>query len=193
MNHHTHRRSAAMLLALASTVIVCASASATTAVPVGDTYISSAAPANNFGTSVNLNVGNGGTALVLFDLSSLPPGLAATNIVKATLRFFVSKIGVSGGVDISQVTSAWSESGVTFSTRPTFLSPFAINVPVTVAGQWVQVDVTQVVQSWVIGASSNNGIQISAAAGAPSTSVFLDSKESATTSHEAELDIILKL
>src|SRR5215831_10731259 len=104
MNHDVCRRGAALMLALASTILVCASASATTAVPSGDTYLSSSAPSNNFGSTTTLNVGGGGTALVQFDLSSLPPGLISTNVVKATMRVWVNRIGVAGGVDFALVT-----------------------------------------------------------------------------------------
>jgi Cu/Ag efflux protein CusF len=76
-----------------------------------------------------------------------------------------------GGVDVSQVTSAWTETGVTYGTRPTFLSALATGVPITTAKQWVTVDVTQLVQDWVTGVAPNFGLQISASAGAPSTSL----------------------
>lgn len=39
-----------------------------------DSYVSSSQPANNFGTVVGLQVGNGNRALLRFDLFTLPEG-----------------------------------------------------------------------------------------------------------------------
>jgi hypothetical protein len=156
-----------------------------------DTYISASSPAVNFGTAAAVNIGNGNTGLIQFDLSSLPAGTTAAQIGKATMSFYVNSVVVSGSVDIAQVTSAWTESGVTFNTAPTFLAPFALAVPAGTARQYVTVDVTQLVQDWVSGVAQNNGVRIAAAAAAPTTVVVLDSKENQTTSHPAFLDVVV--
>src|SRR4029077_13694062 len=101
-------------------------------------------------------------------------------------------VSIAGSVDVSQVTSAWTETGVTYGTRPSFLSALATGVPIATAKQWVTVDVTQLVQDWVTGVAPNFGVQISAAAGAPSTSLALDSKENVNTSHPAFLDVVVQ-
>src|ERR1700694_2652144 len=108
--------------------------------------------------------GSGNIALIQMDLSSLPAGLTAANIQKATLTVYVSKVLVAGGLDFSQVTSSWTETGVTFAGTPSFASAFAPNVPVSSTGNYVTVDVTPLVQGWVQGTFPNNGIQIAAAA-----------------------------
>src|SRR5262245_26599509 len=112
--------SAAMLLAPAAL-------HAAGANTVADTYINSASPTSNFGTAATVNIGNGNEGLIQFDLSGLPPGLTAPSITKATMTFYLNTVANPGGVDISQVTSPWTETGVTLSTRPTFLSPFLLN------------------------------------------------------------------
>ena len=173
-------------------LLIPAAANAAGANANADTYISSTSSGSNFGTATAANIGGGNTTLLQFDLGTLPAGLAAANINKATMTFFVNTVAVAGGVDISQVTSAWSESGVTFTTRPTYLAPFLINVPTAVNRQYITVDVTQLVKDWVTGVSPNYGVQVSAAAGAPSTAVVLDSKENATTSHPAFLDVVIE-
>jgi Collagen triple helix repeat (20 copies) len=157
-----------------------------------DTYVSSSSAANNFGTAAAVNVGNGNTGLIQFDLSALPPGLSASQVSKATMTFYVSSTVVGGSVDISQVTSAWTEGGVNFNNRPTYLPPFATGVPTANPRQYVTVDVTQLVQDWVTGVAQNYGVQISAAAAAPSTVIVIDSKENQTTSHPAFLDVVLQ-
>jgi Collagen triple helix repeat (20 copies) len=157
-----------------------------------DTYISSTSPASNFGTATAINIGGGNTGLIQFDLSGLPAGLAAANIGKATMTFYVNTVAIGGAVDIAQVTSAWTEAGVNNSNRPTFLSPFLLGVPTGVSRQYVTVDVTQLVKDWVTGVAQNFGVQISAAAAAPTTAIVLDSKENQTTSHPAFLDVVIQ-
>ncbi len=154
-----------------------------------DTYISAGAPATNFGTSTAINIGGGNSALIQFDLSSLP-SLTAAQVSKATMSFYVNTAAITGGVDVSQVTSAWTETAVTYSSQPTFQSPFATNVPTSGGRQWVTVDVTQLVKDWVSGTAANFGVKISAAASASNTSLVLDSKENTTTSHPIFLNVI---
>jgi Collagen triple helix repeat (20 copies) len=157
-----------------------------------DTYVSSISPASNFGTATAINVGGGNTALIQFDLSGLPAGLAAANINKASMTFYVNTVAISGAVDIAQVTSAWTEASVNNNSRPTYLSPFLLGVPTTTPRQYVTVDVTQLVKDWVTGVATNYGVQISAAASASTTAVVLDSKENQTTSHPAFLDVVIQ-
>jgi hypothetical protein len=157
-----------------------------------DTYVSSAAPASNFGTATAINIGGGNTGLIQFDLSGLPAGLAAANINKATMTFYVNTVAIAGALDIAQVTSAWTEAGVNNGNRPTYLSPFLLGVATTTSRQYVTVDVTQLVKDWVTGVGANHGVQISAAASASTTAIVLDSKENQTTSHPAFLDVVIQ-
>ena len=154
--------------------------------PAGDTYISSAQPALNFGSATNLVIAPGNAGLVQFDLSSVPP---SATVAKAYLRVFVNKVTTGGGLDIAVVTSPWTEGTVTFSTQPTVAAPFASNVPVSVGNLFVLVDVTPQVQGWLANPSSNLGLQITPAVAAPSTSIQLDTKENTSTSHPATLEI----
>jgi hypothetical protein len=164
--------------------------------PLGDTYVSPANNSLNFGNLGTISVGPlgasnapGNTGLFQFDLSNLPAGTTAANIGKATLTVYLNKVLVAGGLDFSEVSTAWSESVVTFATRPSALAAFATNVPVSASGEYVTVDVTNVVKSWVSGALPNYGVEVTASLINPATSVVLDSKESTTTSHPAQLDI----
>src|SRR5271166_1508368 len=68
---------------------------ATDATVAADAYVNSASPATNYGGLSNLYVGNGGTALIQFDLTSLPAGTTAAQIGKATLTIYVNRINVS--------------------------------------------------------------------------------------------------
>lgn len=136
------------------------------------------------------------TAYIKFQLqSSLPPSIAATNIVKATLKLYISPgVAPSGEINIVPVTSPWAESTLSPSSPPTLAStPFASNIAVGTTNSFLIVDVTQLVQEWLGGSANggidNNGIAMEAAT---STSyVVFDSKEDIVTSHEPRLEIVL--
>jgi len=175
----TRRVAVAAILALAT-----GTSYATEAVVTGDTSVSSAFPTINFGSLSNLYVGNGSTALIQFDLSSLPAGTTASQIGKVTLTVFVNRINTSGLVSIQPVTSAWTESSATYATIPTLGSITASFTPAA-ADQFITIDVTSLVQGWVTNPSTNFGVALTSSAG----NLVLDSKESGETSHAAVLDI----
>jgi len=165
-------------------VLATFTAQATDATVAGDAYVNSVHPTTNYGSLSNLYVGNGGTALIQFDLSSLPAGTTASQIGKATLKIFINRINTTGTVTLQPVTSAWSESAVTYATIPTLGSAVATFTPVA-AEEFVVVDITSLLQSWVSTPSSNYGIALSSTTG----NIVLDSKENDETSHVAHLDI----
>jgi hypothetical protein len=149
----------------------------------GDTYISGATPATNFGAATSLTIAPGNAALVQFDLSTLPPG--ATSVAVAYLRVYVNKVTTPGTLSFFPVTSAWTESGVTAGSPPSAGLAFA-TIPASVANSFLLVDVTAQVNGWLASPASNFGISI---VGTGATAVLLDSKENTTTSHPATLDI----
>jgi hypothetical protein len=155
-----------------------------------DTYVASAYPSMNFGTSPNLSVGAGSRTLVRFDLSTLPGGTAAGDIRKATLSLWANRIGVAGYVEIAPVNySVWQENTATYNNFSES-GGAPISVQVTDAARWILVDITTIVQGWQSSPETNNGLVISGAASSPAT-IFLDSKENTATSHPARLDITL--
>jgi len=106
-----------------------------------DTFVSSSRSTTNFGTVANLYIGNGNTALLQFDLSSLPTGTTSSQIAKASLIVFVNRINVDGTVNLSPVTSAWTELGVTYATIPG-IGAATTSFNATTAGVYVTLDVT---------------------------------------------------
>jgi len=123
-------------------------------------------------------------------LSSLPPGVTSSNIQKATLTFYVNQVAHPGGVDIFALTGSWSQWTVTYSNRPAE-NPTAVVTDQTISTAllFVTVDVTSLVQGWVSTPAGNYGVEIAAAASAPSTALQIDSTSNPVTSHPAFLDI----
>ena len=159
---------------------------------VGDTYVSSANPTTNFGNLGTVTVGAGNTALVQIDLSRLNAlGVTASQIQQATMVVFLNKVLVPGGIDVAEVMGSWTEGTVNFNSAPTLGAPFASNIPAPLAGIYVTIDVTNLVKGWVSVPATNFGVAFKAAAAQPATEVFLDTKESTTTSHPAFIDVIL--
>lgn len=136
--------------------------------PTDDTWINQEAPTANHGTDIMMMVrnqnGSGGAlhefdTLVKFDISSIP---STTSISSATLYLYYLRWGDAdpGGrlLNVHRISDAWSETTVTWDTRPsreTLVSddaavPFAI-------GAWMQWDVTVDVDHFVDGTWTNHG------------------------------------
>ncbi|MCU1259736.1 MAG: Collagen triple helix repeat-containing protein [Bryobacterales bacterium] len=137
-------------------------------VPVGDAHVDATNTTQNFGSAPALSVGNGNLAFLQLDISSLPPGTTADNITKVTLILYVNQVPAAGALDFAQVTSAWTEGTVTFATQPTISSPMS-TVAVGSPQSFISVDVTPMVQQWLLNPQINFGISISASAGSPGT------------------------
>ena len=152
-----------------------------------DTYVSTAVPANSFGTQVNVNVGSGNRGLISFNASTVvPSGTAAANVSKATLRLWVNKVTAAGSISIAAADTAWAEETANNGTAPGALitpAPIAVNVMAT---GYVLVDVTDIVRYWV-GGGANNGLLLTSGGG----SVSIDSKENTGTGHAAELNVLI--
>jgi collagen type I alpha len=176
-------------LALISVLIPNSGIAATLPV-VADAHISALYPSTNFGGLSNLHVGGGKLALLRFDLSTLPNGVVPSDIGNARLMLYVNRVNAGGSVEISSLSSGWSESAVTFDTAPSTAAQI-VTVPVTVGRSFIVVDVTALVQSWVSDPTSNHGISITPAASSPATYIVLDSKENDQTAHAALLEINL--
>src|SRR5262249_42032879 len=139
----------------------------------------------NFGNATSVRVSPTQTGLMQFDLSGLP---SVAVISRATLVLFVSGVTTPGTVGIFPLTGPWTENTVTLNTAPP-TGALVGAIPVSAGGQFVSLDITSLVQSWVNSPGSNFGLAAKPDAGAPSTSVTLDSKEATGTSHVAFLNI----
>ncbi len=153
---------------------------------VADAHVNSALPGTNSGAISNLNVGGGYTALLQFDLSTLPAGTTAAQVSRATLRLYCNRMDTAGLVSVQPVGGAWGEYSVTYATLPSLESAAQV-VSVSQAGAYVAVDVTALVQGWITAPATNNGLALTAGTAV----VQFDSKENDLTGHAAVLDVAL--
>jgi hypothetical protein len=163
---------------------------AQSAPPTGDTYSNSAKPTTNYGSATILAVNTGSKAYIKINLSTLPAG---ASVNKATLRLYVDAVVTGGSFDVYQLNASWTESGLTYNNAPA-LGASATNgnptvLTTTSKNQFVLVDITSLVQSWVAGTVTNNGVALALTTAAGNFS--FDSKETTDTSHQPELEIVL--
>jgi len=174
------------IMGVAVLALMAARASAVEGTLTADTHVNVARPAANSGTISNLNVGAGYTALLQFDLGTLPAGTTSSQISRAVLRLYCNRADTPGLISVQQVSSAWGEYSVTYATIPT-LAAAAQVFQIEHADTYVSVDVTALVQGWVSNPSTNNGIALTAGLAA----VQFDSKENDLTGHTPILDVAL--
>ena len=157
--------------------------------PNADSYTNTVDPATNFGAKTLLDVESASqTAYIRFDLSSIPTDYGSANITKATLKLYVNSVAAAGSFNVDYVTGTWAENTITADLAPALGTTIAASVPLTTAdkNQYILIDITTAVQAWLSG-TTNDGIAL--VGNSPLNATF-DSKESTSTSHAAELDIV---
>ena len=163
------------------------------AILVGDTYVNVAQPGLNYGSLPNLQIGGGANTLLQFDFSGLT-GIGVDTLSTARLILYVNRVGVAGSIDAFAQTTSWSESTVTWSSAPTLLSPSLTGNNIATANSFVTIDVTPLVKIWLSSSprlTGNFEVALVPSSFATATTVFLDSKESTSTSHAPRLELDL--
>lgn len=90
---------------MAAALLLPARALAVQAVPSDDAYIEPDSSSSNFGSKEHLSVSDGDfTSFLRFDLSTLPDDVTGDDVVKATLKLFLSKLNRAGSLDLFEVT-----------------------------------------------------------------------------------------
>jgi hypothetical protein len=205
MNKTLRRRATATALILLATVFFLPDAGAVEALLLEDTYVDNGTTggkpppnASNYGSGMDLRVfkGNGrlGRTFLKFSLATLPPGIVASDVTHARLRFWVnSNSTVAGSITLSPVTAAWDEYTLKDTTTGslTFGAPKLSELPVASVSNFVSIDVTAWVKGWLDGSLVNEGIEVEASATTTLLNLAFDSKESNQTSHEPRLEIAL--
>lgn len=138
------------------------------------------------GRATTLPVSATRKGFVLFNLGSLPVGVAAGDIASARLRVYFPSARKPGDLGLFTVTSAWDEK--TAATEPgVSVAPIAqFPAATVVAKQFVEVDVTSTVQDWLASPGSNFGFAFLAAG---TTNVTIGAKEGSGTGYPCELEI----
>jgi hypothetical protein len=156
--------------------------------PTGDAYTNTASPATNYGAKTLLDVESSQTTFIQFNLASIPAGYTSSNITKATLKLYVNTVVAAGSFNVDYVNGTWTESTLTANTAPALGTTIAASVPLVTAdkNQYILIDITPAVQAWLSG-TANDGIAL--VGNSPVNATF-DSKETTSTSHPAELDIV---
>jgi hypothetical protein len=173
------------LAAAGAALLLPALVSADTAKLAGDTFINPA-DGTNYGSLPTVNVGGAtsSSGLLVFDLSTLP---ATSGVAWARLRVYVDKVTTGGTLDLGTANAPWGESAVTGNSGISVGS--ALSTAAIAAPGYVTFDVTSQVASWLSG-SPNNGFILTADAGTPALTIFMDSKENVATSHPPVLEVV---
>ncbi|HEX6731243.1 MAG TPA: DNRLRE domain-containing protein [Pyrinomonadaceae bacterium] len=156
-----------------------------------DASTESSKPSKNFGNEESVKVSPNEKGFVKFKLTPiLPTGTTGNRVGKATFKIFVNEVITAGSFEAYRVAGSWTESVITDGTAPLLGNlEGSIVVSPENRGQWITVDVTQLVKDWLDAVLPNNGIALVAQPGG--AQISFDSKESDATSHEARLEIIL--
>ena len=154
-----------------STILSAVPVTTCTIEPSADSYVDQASlqQGSNFGGVTALQVESSQTlglistnkrSFVRFDLSSCSiPSVAV--VTSATFSIFLSTAPTQTRTwNISRVTAAWTENGITWSNQPGATTSTSITTG-TSASVWLQATVTSDVQSFVSGSLANNGWRLS--------------------------------
>lgn len=127
-------------------------------------------------------------AILKYDLSAIPDN---ATVLSATARFWVTQSGANP-VRLHRVIESWSESLATWDSKSAAYDPVAVaTFTPSAASQFVSVDVTGLVQEWLVGAKPNYGIMLVAAA--PNEQTKYGSRESSVAGQRPSLEVVLAL
>jgi hypothetical protein len=165
------------------------SARAQQALLLDDTQIVSTSPTTNYGLGINAAVNSTSTTLMKFDIADmLPAGVTAAQVSKARLILWTGIVNKPGTFNVVAIQSSWTESGVTYATKPKLGSTAYGVGTIVAANEFVEVSCTGLVQAWLTNPSSNFGVAL-----VPIGTIdwAIDTKESTTHSHQPMLQIDL--
>ena len=109
--------------------------------PTADAKVTATYPTSNYGTQTRVVVdANPSTAsLVRFNVSGI-----SGSVTSARVRFFVSDPS-GDGPSLYRTTNAWSESSVTWNTKPAATGSAFGNIGTAASGTWIEYNVTAAV------------------------------------------------
>jgi hypothetical protein len=162
--------------------------------PSDDTYIDAGSPTRNYGTDDKFEVRPDNSAdrrgLLKFDLSSIPQNAI---ISSATLYLYEKDNKAGQLTHIYRVTSNWNENTVTWLTWTLLGGDFdnSVSYFTYIPDQkncMAALDITNLVQAWVNGTSTNHGLMLYSVG--PNHNISYSSKENGTASERPKLNIV---
>ena len=117
--------------------------------PVADARVSESSPGSNYGRSSELRAEGGSDPDFVSYLRFNVSGQTGT-VFRATLRIFIpakSGYGSGDGPSVRQTSTNWSETAITWNSRPTVSSVVIDDAGAIVEGTWVEYDVTNAVNA----------------------------------------------
>lgn len=129
---------------------------------IEDTWLNQSAPNQTNGSDQELSARNQAganyRALYLFDLSSIPPN---TNVTRADLWLRVTNTDNSGqAVNIHRINDAWDENTANWNNTGNDFDATVYASFVPNSTGWERIDISPLVQSWVCGDFSNQGLML---------------------------------
>jgi chitodextrinase len=117
--------------------------------PVADSSVKQASPSTNYGTSASLNSDSGSGVAMESYVRFTVSGVGSATVRSAKLRLYVPSDATADGPGIYACTasacSTWTESGITWNTRPARATTATAETGRISAGTWVEYDVTPLV------------------------------------------------
>ncbi|MDB6056759.1 MAG: Collagen triple helix repeat-containing protein [Verrucomicrobiales bacterium] len=185
------RQHTTMKIALSLVVFVCFSAFGFEPRLTDDTTIvrNARIQSTAYGISPVLSVDTNHVALIKFDTSSVPAGIAGSNIARAFLTIYVDRLTITGAVHTVQINGQWAEQVAPKVTLTNSIDANTTVLTTAARNSYVGFDVTETVRSWIDG-NPNTGIGVATAQGSKANFAF-DSKENMATGHSPTLTILL--
>ncbi|MCP3981076.1 MAG: DUF11 domain-containing protein [bacterium] len=155
-----------------------------------DSWLNEGSPGENKGTEAELsasdNPGGSGRPVYRYDLSSIVPSATVT---AATAWFYLNGEDSSGApVDLRRITDSWTELGATWANTAADFDASTVHgsIDPTNLG-WVGVDLTSLVQDWVDGTHTNDGLMLLSTG---ATQTKYTSKEWGTASEQPCMEVV---
>jgi len=127
--------------------------------PVQDAYTRSQLPTFNYGSEIDMYVGNNSGELyrsfLQFDLSGIPTTRVFT---KAILKLHSNTSYYTSGIQLDEVKDSWYENDITWNNQEDSLS--TIKAVSSVSGSIIEIDLMYIIDNWFNGSMLQNGFII---------------------------------
>lgn len=188
-------RSNAFSLGIFLSVLSALSVDAATLNVTDDTYTNPTWPRSKHGDGLVVNVGDRSpehgplTTYARFDLSVLGNDVGSADVVKASLRIFVSELRRAGTLHVHLAQGEWDEVTLNANRAPGHdpLPISSVELDSSHENGFVTLDVTDAVRGWLVEPAANNGLVLSP----EQLRVSLDTKENTFTGQPMEIEVVL--